>query len=373
MENEEKITQQSKDFIVNIIKEYKKLGETAEINISIGTTRRKVIDLQNKILYVNVLSQREADMLMEMKHEVDSQRQTDAHVNKKDIYDFDWDKIYEDYNKQREWDELLASLENFESREKRAKVQKDSKKKVTIKNKARILVKKAYKMAEKTKAKAKKVKKFLEINGKESKDFLVTNAQKAKDFFVHTDCGKKAISYILAIGLSIGVAAYTVDSAMEGCETFEKYGSVSEIENQMKGILTNEFKKSLNNDDIMLDLDIINLDEDGITEVRIKVTDPNDSRFNMTFNINDIFELGNPSYIRKIANQFIVVDDISVNTGGKITDAINKARAGHALNKTKKLAEENDIVINNDLIGQGKDLDRVPERMAKESAETERG
>lgn len=370
MENEEKITQQSKDFIVNIIKEYKKLGENAEIKISIGTTRRKAIDLQNKILYVNVLSQREAEMLMEMKHEVDSQRQTDTHVDKKDIYDFDWDKIYEDYNKQREWDDLLASLENFEPREKRAKLQKSSSEKVTIKNKARILAGKVYKLAEKTKVKAKKVKEFLEKNGKKAKDFFVTNGKKTKDFLVTN--GKKTISYILAIGLSIGVAAYTVDSAMEGYDTFEKYGSVPEIERTMNDVLTNEFKKALNNDNINLDLDIINLDEDGTTEVRIKVTDPNDSRFNMTFNINDIFELGNPSYIRKIANQFIVVDDISVNTGGKITDAINKVIAGHALNKTEKLASKNDIVINEDWIGEGKDMDRVPERMAKTDG-TERG
>ena len=124
MANEERLTQESKDFIVQVIKEYKLLGSEYKINVRSGTTRDKFIDHENKIINVTVLGEKEASALREMYEKVVEQE--------KDPSD-DWRKALEKHKRERKVEE---AIEYFNSEtEKVHSEDKTSEKKRKFKNK----------------------------------------------------------------------------------------------------------------------------------------------------------------------------------------------------------------------------------------------
>ena len=347
MGNEEKITQESKNFIIAVIKEYKKMGpEATKINIEIGTTRKIHIDNANKVINVRVIGQREADALNAMQKSIISKMQDSSQAkNEEEEKDpaLEWEELLIAHEKQKEKERMFALLDLYDevemSKKKKETVKhKDKSLKRTLNNGYKHLKNKVYKLSSKTKEKAEKAREYLSKNG------------------------KKVISLIAALALTIGVAYYTIDTTLDGYKTFNEYGSVQAIEQRMEDLLADEFKKSLNNDNLELVLHIIDMGEGDPSMLKIEIIDPNDPNYNMTFVLNDMLEVKNPRYITKMAQNYIKVNECENN---KAAGTI----AGSLLNKSEELAEENDIIIKDNGAADGTNMDRVPERNTKEGIE----
>lgn len=201
----------------------------------------------------------------------------------------------------------------------------------TLKNTVRKVLRKAYKLSKNTK----------------------NRIQDIQDFFVKN--GKRIVSWTVALGLAIGVAAYEADKAIDGMETYNTYGSIELIKDKMTDIVEDEFKIALDNPEIEVELETITPESD-FEYTQIVVIDPNNPEDKMYFNVGGL-ELGNPRYMRKIAAEYRKVDRIKNKN-----NIFNKIKAGKAFNKVKDEATDNDIVIN-EALTYGYDMDTVDPRI----------
>lgn len=327
MDNKEKRTQESKDFIVGVIKLYKKKGpEEIEINVTVGSTRAARYESGNKVINVRVLSEKEAEVLTKMKESVRLDVLKQAEIEREKAAS-------------RLPPETIEAIQYFSEGYKTEEKAPSNNKNNKFKNIKRNLKKgykklknKTYKLAGKTIEKVEKAGEFLKVNG------------------------KKVVSSIAIVALVTGASAHTISSAVEGYNTFEEYGSLTRIENRMNDIITNEYRKALNNNNIESELEVIEPDEEGETRVKVTLTDPNNPNFEMTFMLNDLVEFGNPRYMNQLARQYIKVED------GSDKGLLGKVVAGKALNKAEEVAGENDIIIKDGAITGKPNMDRVPER-----------
>ena len=327
MDDKGKITQESKDFIVGVIKLYKKKApEEIEINITVGNSRTVSYDSGNKVINVRVLSEKEADILTKMKESVRLDALKQAEIEREKAAS-------------RLSPETIEAIRYFsEGYKTEEKVQSNNKNnkfkniKRNLKKGYKKLKNKTYKLAGKTIEKVEEAGEFLKVNG------------------------KKVVSSIAIVALLAGVSAHTISTAVEGHNTFEEYGSLTRIENRMNSIIRNEYRKALNNNNIETELDVIEPEEEGETRVKVTLTDPNDPNFEMTFMLNDFAEIGDPMYMNKIARKYITVND--AGDWGKV----GEIAAGVALNKAEDVASKNDIIVKDGAITGKPNMDRVPER-----------
>lgn len=358
MNNEEKITQETKKFIQLVINMYLSMGTETKINVELSD-ERTLSRVGNKEIYVSVLNQAEADMLNETMEEYSDLRKTEIIKDDKEEENelkvgneeneqeddllYPWEELFDNKRKERqEHDEYTQrALEYFTEAQKETKKvpPKNHKKKRNLRNTFKKINNKAYKLSEKTKEKAIKAKKYIEKNG------------------------KKVGCLIAATALMAGI----VYSDVKGYETYDEYGDGEKIEQRMKDVLTNEFKKSLNNPNIYVNTEEL-IDPDNPPTYVITVTDRN-SNLERTLCVG-LTELNNPNYMRKIVEKYEEVKKINEKeNGGKISETIRKVKTGKALNKVEKLAGKNDIIIKEGPITGNLNMDRIPERIVDDDNE----
>lgn len=225
------------------------------------------------------------------------------------------------------------------------------------------------KKVEDNKPKVKKIKRTLTNGYKNVKNkvYKLSNKTKEKvDEVIEylSKNGKKIASRIAVIALVVGIAGHAIDTTIEGYKTYDEYGSIQDIKVRMEDVLTEEFRKSLNNNNIELELDVIDLGEEEPLMLRVEIIDPNDPDYNKIFILNDMFDIKEPRYIKKVAQNYIRIDGFKKDDS-KVSGTIT----GRLLNKTEKLAEKNDIIIKNNKFTKGENIDRVPERKIKTDIE----
>lgn len=358
MNNEEKITQETKKFMQLVINKYLSMGPETKIEVKVGNERTFSLSGDKKI-FVSVLNQAEADRLNETLEKYDLLWNTEIIKDNKDEENelnvgseeneqeddllYPWEELFNNKRRERLEHErkIEEAIEYFsqDQNEKPRVPQKNHKKKRNLKNTFRKIHNKAYKLSEKTKEKAIKAKKYLEKNG------------------------KKIGCLIAATALMAGI----VYSDVKGYETYDKYGDGEKIEQRMKDVLTNEFKKSLNNPNIYVNTKEL-IDPDDPPTYVITVTDRN-SNLERTLCVG-LTELNNPNYMRKIVEKYEEVKKINEKEkGGKISETIRKVKTGKALNKVEKLAGKNDIIIKEGPITGNLNMDRIPERIVDDDNE----
>lgn len=349
MNSEEKITQETKKFIQLVISMYLSMGTETKINVELSD-ERTLSRVGNKEIYVSVLNQAEADKLNEMKNKIDelnakSKEDKNEEVSKEqenveeDPLEI-WNNLFEAKAKEEARADLIKEYEeNLEYKKQKEASHQNNKKKRNLRKIIKILQNKVYKLSEKTKEKAKKAKEYLQKNG------------------------KKVGCLIAALALMAGVATHEVYSNIKGYETYKEYESGEQIEQRIDDMLENEFAKSLDRPNIIVDTQKV-IQEDSVDLITVTVKDPNDPNFEMNFSIGAT-ELQNPLYITKIVNKYEKVKRINEKGNNKLTEIIDKANLGRALNSVEKEVNENDIAIKKGSITGKPNMDRVPERIVK--------
>lgn len=353
MNNEEKITQESKEFIKLVMKMYAEMGQETQLNITIGN-KRTCNYTGNQEINISVLNQAEADKLNEMKNKIDElnakskEDKNEKNSNEPENVEEDpleaWKSFYKNNDKETR-DELLEEYANYYEYEKRKTVpQKNHKKKRDLRKTLKKLVNKAYKLSKQTKEKAIKAKKKLEKNG------------------------KKAIGLTAALALISGIAAHEVYSDVKGYQTYKEYGSTEKIELSVNETIANEFRKAVDNPNLEITTKEITEKEDLTRTYKIIITDPNNPDFEMSFDVG-AFEWSNPSYITQIVKKYEQIKNINKHHNG-ITETISAAKAGRALNYVENKAKKNDVIIKEGITGK-LNIDRVQERIVNEETKTE--
>ena len=361
------MTKEEKDFIVLVSKEYINMGSEAKIEIKIGPIRTKKINYEKNIIYVGVMNQDEADMLEKMVIHVNKGIQNkeenigeastrpleETNLNEFEMSDEEIEELKrpdepdtsfldelleKEYLAQlcKKFEEPIAEKSHYKKTE--TKVTKNNKKR-DLKSTFKRLTNKTYRLSKALKEKALKVKEYI----KENK--------------------KKVIPLIVASGVVASVMAYGVKTLKEGYDTYEVYDSKETIQLRMENIIKNEFIKALNNDDIELELDPIPAHRDEVEKLKITVVDPNDPNFEMSFVVEDSW---NVSYMKRISEYYRDVKNIKENEeSGRIKKIIDKARIGSKLDKTEEKAKEKDLVVktkNEGSIYEKSVIRQIPER-----------
>lgn len=347
MNNEEIITSEKLDLIVNMIKDYMKDG--TKINIELSNKRK--VSCNNNSINIYLKNKEEVNMLKSKLEEkginIDENNKEKVSNEQKNIEEDPleiWNNLFEAKAKEEARADLIKEYEeNLEYKKQKEASHQNNKKKRNLRKIIKILQNKVYKLSEKTKEKAKKAKEYLQKNGKQ------------------VGC------LIAALALMAGVAAHGVYADIKGYETYKEYESGEQIEQRIDDMLENEFAKSLDRPNIIVDTQKV-IQEDSVDLIIVTVKDPNDPNFEMNFSIGAT-EWQNPAYITKIVSEYEKVKAINKKDNNKLTEIIDQANLGRALNSVGKAVNENDIVIKKGSITGKPNIDRVPERIVQEENE----